>query len=858
MLPLKNFLLYFFKALLVLIFVNLCFFQLKAQGLQFNSNDSLLTKRTSFTVFTDNAVEFKNNLHIDFDLSVWDKSNLGYILNLVAKNNSYSLSYLYNNGVASLNFNIDSKSNKLKIPLSASLLKRKKWIKVKMDFNLAADEVNININNKNYHADKLGLSKTIKAKLIFGKNPLYTEVPQMAIKNLSVTDDEKQYFFPLNEWKGNDVHDSNDDIIGYVENPFWLIKESYFWKPFYSHSFKDVAGLNFDPLNQKIFILSKDSLITYDAEEKTITSTAYKNKMPVQMVLGKSIFNAKENKCYIYELFDVRKQTPSIAALDMNTLEWQTVGKTTLPTQLHHHNIFYDLQQDTFYLFGGYGSYNYHNAFMYYDKTADKWRPTIFKGDVITPRFFSAIGPSGNSDEIFLFGGYGNESGNQVVGGKQYYDLYRINLKNHTIKKCWEIHPDSSVFVPANNLILSNDKRYFYALCYPHEVAKTELTLYKFSIRDGSYEKMCAPIPVTSERIESDVNLFYNSSANEFFCTEQEFADKNNLTIKIFSLEAPPLSRAQYNQSLNATQNPKSIFVYVVIGAGIMATIVIIILYKRLSPKKQVSESVAPEPVFIQQETFENDNNEIEIIKNDKKENAVYLLGEFLVFDKNGRDITHLFSPKIKQLFVLLLLSTVNSEGISSKKISMILWPDKDVSKTKNIKGVTFNHLRNAISDIKGLELCFTGDNYCFKMSEDFFCDYCIVSKIFKEHIQDFFIPENSHLILRGNLLSEMPEPWLDDFKYEYEKRLINLLNPHLKNAYEKNDLKNALEIARLILNIEPFNDEALKYQLLAFKKLKGNGHAKKIFEHFTEEYKKSIGTEYPFSFEKLLTEKHS
>jgi two-component SAPR family response regulator len=140
-------------------------------------------------------------------------------------------------------------------------------------------------------------------------------------------------------------------------------------------------------------------------------------------------------------------------------------------------------------------------------------------------------------------------------------------------------------------------------------------------------------------------------------------------------------------------------------------------------------------------------------------------------------------------------------------------------------------------------------------MGEDFFCDYCTVSKMFKEHAHDFFIPENLHLILRGNLLSEMPETWVEDFKYDYEKRLINLLSPQLKNAYEKNDLKNALEIAKLILNIEPFNDEALKYELLAFKKLKGNGHAKKVFEHFTEEYKKSIGTEYPLSFEKLLTE---
>ncbi len=854
MLPLKYFLLNSYKLLLIVFVLRLCAAEAKAQGLQFNSNDSLVAKRTSFNVFSSEHPEFKDHLFIDFDLSVWDTSNLGYILNLAEKNNSYSLSYLYNDGTGYLNFNIDSKSNKLKIPLSPSLLKRKKWIKVRIDFNLAADKVNITINNAVYSADKLGLKNKITASLIFGKNPLYTEVPRMAIKNLSVGDDSKQYFFQLDEWSGNNVHDADKNIIGYVENPAWLTKESYFWKAVYMHTFKAVAGLNFDPLSQNIFILSKDSLITYNSEQRTATSHAYKNKMPVQMVLGKSIFNTKENKCYTYEVFDIKNGMPSIAALNMNEndLQWETIGKATLPNQLHHHNIFYNTREDTIYLFGGYGSYSYHNTFFYYDKQADKWQPIIFKGDRISPRFFSAIGPSDQTDEIFLFGGYGNESGNQVVGGKQYYDLYRINLNKHTIKKCWEIHPDSSVFVPANNLILSTDKKFFYALCYPHEVAKTQLALYKFSIRDGTYEIASAPIPVTSERIESDINLFYSDSTGEFFCTTQEFTDRNNSTTKIFSLEAPPLSRTLYMQSLKPEKKTTNVFVYAII-AGLLSAIVVLILYRKSKTKNQKLNVNAPEPVPVQTGNIENDSSTFEINAEEIKQNAVYVLGEFLVYDKNSRDITHLFSPKIKQLFILILLNSINSNGISSRKISAVLWPEKDVSKTKNIKGVTFNHLRNALSDVNGLELCFTGDNYCFKLSDYFFCDYCEVSKLFNEHTNNLSFKE-SHLVFRGNLLKDMHEPWLEDFKYDYEKRLISLLNPQLKKLYLQNDLKATLEISRFILSIEPFNDEALSYELITLKKLKGNDYAKKVFDQFSEEYKRSLGEDYPLSFEKLIS----
>src|SRR3569833_2191786 len=69
-----------------------------AQGLLFNSNDSLLIKRTSLTEFNTDPPEFRGHLSVTFQLSLWDNAHLGYILNLPEKDNSYSLSYLYMNG----------------------------------------------------------------------------------------------------------------------------------------------------------------------------------------------------------------------------------------------------------------------------------------------------------------------------------------------------------------------------------------------------------------------------------------------------------------------------------------------------------------------------------------------------------------------------------------------------------------------------------------------------------------------------------------------------------------------------------------------------------------------------------------
>ena len=87
-----------------------------AQGLQFNSNDSLLAKRTSYSVFKNDQPTFHNHLRINFDLSLWDNEHLGYILNISDdKNNSYSLSSIHFNNAPYLNFNIDSKRNVITI-----------------------------------------------------------------------------------------------------------------------------------------------------------------------------------------------------------------------------------------------------------------------------------------------------------------------------------------------------------------------------------------------------------------------------------------------------------------------------------------------------------------------------------------------------------------------------------------------------------------------------------------------------------------------------------------------------------------------------------------------------------------------
>ena len=820
-----------------------------AQGLMFNSNQSLLNKRTSYDVFNTIAPEFKDKLSLIFDLSLWDEQNLGYIFSLAGKKESYSLSYLYFNGAAYLNFNIDRKCNKLKILLSPAQLGKRKWIHIRADFDLQHDLVSIHVDGKTYQAGSLGLDKAFTPALTFGKNNYYPEVPNMAVKNLSVADDTKSFTFPLDEWKGNIAHSSTGESIGLIANPVWLINEAYFWKPVYSQSFKTVVGINFNPDEQTLIAFSKDSLWRIDSESGRANAAAFKNTAPLHLLLGKSIFNARENKLYAYEAYNDGRKSVNLAALNLNTLTWHTIGKAAFEQQRHHHNAFYNAAQDSIFLFGGYGSYTYYNKFYTYNQQADQWSQVHFKGDSITPRFFSAVGNSENKDEVFLLGGFGNESGNQVVGGKQYYDFYRINVKTHTIKKCWTIHP-AETFVPANNLVLSKDKKFIYALCYPHEIFKTSIKLYKFSVKDGTYEVVSSPIAVTSERIESDINLFLNDKNNELLCAVQEFVNPDQSTIKIYSLAYPPISKNDY---LRAKQLPAWYLSGWIYGLSVAGMLLMLsgfgLWYYRRKIKGDESPQRELQPEEIQPPVSDEPVAEPVYV------NTIRLLGEFMVFNTDGKDITYLFSPKIKQLFVLILLHSKDGAGISSKKVSSVLWPDKDVIKTKNIRGVTFNHLRNAIGDIAGLELVYLNDTYVFKVNDDLFCDFYSVQRLLNGTAEQrkLLTAEQFALINQGTLLPDMLESWLDDFKLNYEEQIINLLVPELQKLYEGKSFKQALEMSKLVLSIDPFNDSGLKYQLKSYNRLKGIDHCKKVYEQYLSEYKKSFGVNYSSSLEKLL-----
>jgi DNA-binding SARP family transcriptional activator len=98
-----------------------------------------------------------------------------------------------------------------------------------------------------------------------------------------------------------------------------------------------------------------------------------------------------------------------------------------------------------------------------------------------------------------------------------------------------------------------------------------------------------------------------------------------------------------------------------------------------------------------------------------------------------------------------------------------------------------------------------------------------------------------------------MADPLVDEFKTDYEYRLIAALQPELKKAFENGDYRRSLDIAGTLLAMDPFNEEVLKYQLKSYRRLKGIEYSRRAYDQFTQDYQRSLGIVYPTSFDKIV-----
>lgn len=723
-------------------------------------------------------------------------------------------------------------------------------------FDLQQDVLTIRIGDNEKKITSLGLKDTFCPHLFFGRYDYILDMPTFAIRNLKLEGDRSHsYTFPLNENEGEEVHTSTGKVLGTVVNPVWLINGSYHWEKLFEYSFQTPSGITFEPDSQRLIIFSQDSLLTYNLLKRQPQKYSYSNKLPVKLQLATHFMNTTDGKLYVYELNNLPLGDATVAALDLNNQEWKQTGVAALPVQLHHHDGFWDETTGKYLVFGGFGNKRFNNTFLEYDIEGDRWDTLSYSGDRIIPRYFSGMAVNKNREHIYVFGGMGNESGEQSVGRNYLHDLYLLDRKQQSVRRLWQNASDHRLVV-ARDMILTPDEKYIYALCYPEYLSDTYLQLYRLTVDDGTMKALGDSIPMRSEEIMTNANLYYNSLTHEYYCTTTEFDKKGHTVIRTYVLSAPPVSLDEI-RSYGSRSSLEIRWLWIMAGIGVLllAGGVLFVRKKRGKQRNAVLESSSvlmsppvgrePDKSVQGKETLAKEDFESSLVR----PNAVYLFGPFTVIDRNGRDITHLFSSRLRQVFIYILLHSTHN-GVLSASLNEVFWPDKPDDKVKNLKGVTINQIRKNLAELDGVELVHD-KGYFRLVFTDCYCDYFRFRTLKNaEEVEN----ELGILLMRGKFLDGMDAGMMDHFKQKVEEFLSSFLPLEIERLYQQHKYDAVIRFCNVLFRVDPVNELALAYGMHALNHTGSSQEAILQYSLFVREYRQMMNEEYSTSYAELMS----
>lgn len=830
-----------------------------SQGLLFQANDKEIKERTSLQIFQEGEIPcFTKNFQLSFELSIRDFDTFGYVFLLKEDQGKtkYSFTYTYLDGENStFKFNTDGKENHYSLNLRNDALAYQ-WIPVSFAFDLQQDVLTIRIGDNEKKITSLGLKDTFCPHLFFGRYDYILDMPTFAIRNLKLEGDRSHsYTFPLNENEGEEVHTSIGKVLGTVVNPVWLINGSYHWEKLFEYSFQTPSGITFEPDSQRLIIFSQDSLLTYNLLKRQPQKYSYSNKLPVKLQLATHFMNTTDGKLYVYELNNLPLGDATVAALDLNNQEWKQTGVAALPVQLHHHDGFWDETTGKYLVFGGFGNKRFNNTFLEYDIEGDRWDTLSYSGDRIIPRYFSGMAVNKNREHIYVFGGMGNESGEQSVGRNYLHDLYLLDRKQQSVRRLWQNASDHRLVV-ARDMILTPDEKYIYALCYPEYLSDTYLQLYRLTVDDGTMKALGDSIPMRSEEIMTNANLYYNSLTHEYYCTTTEFDKKGHTVIRTYVLSAPPVSLDEI-RSYGSRSSLEIRWLWIMAGIGVLllAGGVLFVRKKRGKQRNAVLESSSvlmsppvgrePDKSVQGKETLAKEDFESSLVR----PNAVYLFGPFTVIDRNGRDITHLFSSRLRQVFIYILLHSTHN-GVLSASLNELFWPDKPDDKVKNLKGVTINQIRKNLAELDGVELVHD-KGYFRLVFTDCYCDYFRFRTLKNaEEVEN----ELGILLMRGKFLDGMDAGMMDHFKQKVEEFLSSFLPLEIERLYQQHKYDAVIRFCNVLFRVDPVNELALAYGMHALNHTGSSQEAILQYSLFVREYRQMMNEEYSTSYAELMS----
>jgi len=812
--------------------------QTDMSGLYFSSHEVVQDNRTSLNLSPGKPYKLNEGFSLEFDVKFRRGDGYyGYIFRIIG-NGTDNIDFVSNLASHTSNFWLVYKDQILLSYKWDDLpsMEYDQWIKVKLDFNTHKETLILSFNDKIHEvaAPRTGLLKSFE--IVFGASKLNTfystDVCPMSVRNIRLYTPGDKLFrqWLLGKHADGKVYDETVYAEATADNPVWLIDKYIQWQKLTQLHVDGILGITPDEDNERLFFVNDNTVCTLDLETLNTVNIQTQNGSAYRDILGRNIIYNK----YTDELWSYDFHNP-VSRFNFNTREWSEQQLPPVSSEYSHHNKFISPVDSSLVTLFGYGFYTYKGIVNSYDRHHSTWKQ-IDHSDQIPPRYYSSIGFT-NDDKILVFGGYGSKSGRQELSPRSFYDLYLFNPEDHTFTHIWTLDNQPQPFIPSETMVVDEKERKFYTLIYSNGPYESQMQLAEFSLDKPEFRLVGNTIPFKFRDTETWVYLYLNKRKSDLIAIVNHKDD-----VSVYSIAFPPLTKKDILQDVPSGNR----FITALIAVSTLTALflLLLILYKKTKSRDALinqtktveSISLSPLPVLER-----------------KQVSAIYLLGGFQIYNKEGRNITALFSPTLKQLFLFILLHSVNQKGVSSAKLDKALWYDKTGDSARNNRNVNISKLRSLLEETGGIAVENKSSMWWIHMNGDIYCDYMeIMNLICKSRAQILTGQQITTLLMLlqgGELLPNIHTEWIETYKTAFTKQVNDALTILLNqtSSYENDTIR--FHISDYLLSVDNLNEEALSVKCSLLIKAGKQSLAKIAYDSFVKNYEQQLGIPYPVSF---------
>jgi hypothetical protein len=487
----------------------------QSYGLAFSSHEASFEKRTSLDIAPNDSLCMAKHFELEFDFNFIPnhKDYFGYVLRIIT-NVAKNIDIIYNQKPKLFRVIIEDNFSNISFPLDSPRIYRE-WSHLSLKFNTVDHTLLCTVNGKVVGTGNLPPGSNCY-KFLWGANDFQKfdtkDIPAMQIKDIRISEEGiPKYFWPLDQSSGDTCYDKINGQMAIVKNPNWIKPKNQYWQLRTHFFIRGDASVAYNPKQDKIYVVGYDSLATYSLnKEKSVIEWVPTGHLSLRLG-NQAIYDTISDR-----LYDIFVDQHRVVSFDFPTRQWSQNFDSGKITEFWHFNKFISPVDSNLYIIGGYGQLKYKNLIQRYSGITKKWDLINPAGDYFSPRYLAALGIDPKGNGIYIVGGYGSKTGDQMLGPGNFYDLMRFDLQNHEFRRNYTLKSLGTRFTFANSMVIDQKSGEYYGLVYPNDSSNSNLQLIKSTFADSGFTSLANSIPYSFHDIESFSDLYYSPIAINF------------------------------------------------------------------------------------------------------------------------------------------------------------------------------------------------------------------------------------------------------------------------------------------------------------------------------------------------------